>query len=63
MTRRLIIRAEAEADISDAAFWYESQQRGLASSFFENFARPLIVPLPIPANIDVYGASLKFVAC
>ena len=33
MTRRLIIRPEAEADISDAALWYESQQKGLGENF------------------------------
>jgi len=33
MTRRLVIRAEAEADISDAALWYESQQKGLGEQF------------------------------
>jgi hypothetical protein len=29
MNRRLIIRAEAEADIIDAAAWYESRESGL----------------------------------
>ena len=29
MSRRLIIRAEAEADISEAAVWYEGRQAGL----------------------------------
>jgi len=29
MNRRLIIRAEAETDISDAAVWYDDRARGL----------------------------------
>ena len=29
MNRRLLIRPEAEADISDAAVWYDSRARGL----------------------------------
>jgi len=29
MTRRLIVRPEAEADITDAAAWYESREPGL----------------------------------
>jgi toxin ParE1/3/4 len=29
MNRQLIVRAEAEADISDAAVWYESRERNL----------------------------------
>ena len=29
MSRRLIVRPEAEVDITDAAVWYESRQSGL----------------------------------
>ena len=29
MNRRLIIRQEAEADLTDAATWYDNQERGL----------------------------------
>jgi toxin ParE1/3/4 len=29
MSRRLIVRPEAEADITDAAIWYESRDPGL----------------------------------
>ena len=29
MSRRLIIRDEAEADITDAALWYDEQESGL----------------------------------
>lgn len=33
MTYDLIIRPEAEADISDAYQWYEKQRKGLGSDF------------------------------
>jgi toxin ParE1/3/4 len=33
MIRRLIIRAEAEADISDAALWYQAKRAGLGEEF------------------------------
>ena len=33
MSRRIIIRAEAEADISAAAIWYQKQQSGLGDEF------------------------------
>jgi toxin ParE1/3/4 len=33
MTRRAIIRIEAEVDITDAAVWYEQQQSGLGYDF------------------------------
>lgn len=33
MTRRLIVRAEAEADIAHAALWYDAQSPGLGAAF------------------------------
>jgi plasmid stabilization system protein ParE len=33
MNRRLIVRAEAEADIADAALWYETQEADLGPEF------------------------------
>ncbi len=35
MSHRLVIRPEAEADIADAAVWYDDQQPGLGSEFLE----------------------------
>jgi len=29
MTRQLIVRPEAEADITDAALWYDGRERGI----------------------------------
>lgn len=33
MTRRLMIRDEAEADLTEAAFWYHHQTSGLGDEF------------------------------
>jgi toxin ParE1/3/4 len=33
MTRRLIIRAQAEADTTEAALWYDDQTPGLGAAF------------------------------
>ena len=33
MTKKIIVRSEAEADISDAYKWYESQRKGLGENF------------------------------
>lgn len=33
MTWRLIVRAEAEADLTSAALWFEEQRAGLGSEF------------------------------
>jgi len=33
MSRRLIVRAEAEADITEAAAWYEGREPGLGFEF------------------------------
>ncbi len=35
MTRRIIIEPEAEAEIVEAATWYESKQEGLALEFLD----------------------------
>lgn len=49
MARRLIIRPEAEADILEAAIWYEERESGLGveliSEVRETFARALENPL------------------
>jgi len=35
MSRRLIIRPEAEADLTDGTAWYESRESGLGLEFLE----------------------------
>jgi plasmid stabilization system protein ParE len=34
MSRRLIVRPEAEADITEASLWYEERESGLGSECF-----------------------------
>ena len=63
MTRRLIVRPLAEADLEDAARWYEDERAGLAERFLSDvnrtFARIRARPLQFPAVInDVRRALL-----
>lgn len=39
--RRLVIRPEAEADVSEAARWYEDRWNGLGTEFVEEVDRAL----------------------
>jgi plasmid stabilization system protein ParE len=52
MTRRLIVRPLAQADIDDAVTWYEQQQSGLGSRFLDVldhvFERIRDTPLQFP---------------
>ena len=49
MSRRLIIRPEAEADIIEAAVWYEAREHGLGLAFTSEIQaaiqRALLTPL------------------
>ena len=52
MARRFIVRPLAEADLEDAARWYEDERAGLAERFFSDvdrtFARIRERPLQFP---------------
>lgn len=41
MTRRLIIRLQAEVDITDAAIWNENRQLGLGNEFLAEVERAI----------------------
>ena len=63
MDRRLIIRPLAEADLEDAAQWYEEERAGLAGRFLsdvdETFVRIRERPLQFPEiSSDVRRALL-----
>ena len=53
MRRRLVVRAEAEADITDAVLWYEERAQGLGLELLQEVAiatrraveTPLLFPL------------------
>src|SRR5947208_2689977 len=53
MTRRLIVRPLAEADLEDAARWYEDERPGLAERFLSDVNRTVARirqrPLHFPA--------------
>lgn len=53
MTRRFIVRPLAEADLDDAARWYEDERAGLAERFLSDvdrsFARIRERPLQFPS--------------
>ena len=53
MARRFIVRPLAEADLEDAARWYEDERTGLSERFFgdvdRTFARVRERPLQFPA--------------
>ena len=63
MARRFIVRPLAEADLEDAARWYEDERAGLAERFLgdvnRTFARIRERPLQFPAvSGDVRRALL-----
>jgi plasmid stabilization system protein ParE len=63
MTRRFIVLPLAEADLEDAARWYEDERAGLAERFFSDvdrtFARIRERPLQFPTvSGDVRRALL-----
>ena len=63
MTRRFIVRPLAEADLEDAARWYEDERAGLAERFLSDvdrtFARIRERPFQFPAvSGDVRRALL-----
>ena len=40
MSRRLIVRPKAEADIAEAALWYDEREAGLGLELMIEFAPP-----------------------
>ena len=63
MTRQWIVRPLAQADLDDAATWYEGQQSGLGSRFLDAvdhvFNRVRETPLQFPSvSIGVRRALL-----
>ena len=59
MTRRVIIRIEAEVDITDAALWYEGQQRGLGHEFLASVEAAITVPPRTRSASHVCGTGRK----
>jgi L-amino acid N-acyltransferase YncA len=62
MRRRLIIRPEAEADIKEAAIWYEARERGLGLALTLKFMVRLNARFSVHLSIYVYANVRTFVA-
>jgi len=62
MTRRFIVRPLAEADLEDAARWYEDERAGLADRFLSDvdrtFARISERPFQFPTVSDEVRRAL-----
>ena len=57
MTRRLIIRMEAEVDITDAAVWYQGQQGGIGGELLAEIDAALASAVSNPGDTrDFAGA-------
>ena len=50
MNRRLIIRTEAEADLTDAAAWYDSREPGLGLELLSQVHSGITRALKTPAS-------------
>jgi hypothetical protein len=59
MTYRLIIRIEAEEDITDAAIWYQGRRAGLGDEFLAEIDAASPTRCPIHGNIRACGVSRK----
>jgi plasmid stabilization system protein ParE len=58
-TYRLIIRPDAEAEITEAVLWYESQKRGLGSEFLRAFRAATSVLKRNPFMYQVVLADVR----
>ena len=60
MTARLVVRAAAEADILDAALWYEQRAPGLGTEFLRALDVALAEVVRMPERFPVvYGESRR----
>ncbi len=63
MAHRIIIRLEAEVDLTDAAIWYHGQQPGLGEEFLAEVDIALAAAAENPCDSRVFVASRKYVEC
>jgi toxin ParE1/3/4 len=61
MNRLLIVRPEAEADISDAAVWYDGREPGLGMDLISEVSSAISRALTNPESFSVFGEIQKFV--
>jgi hypothetical protein len=53
----LIVRPEAEADITDQALWYEEKRFGLGNEFLDEIQTALKKSKRIPNTTDGFGGG------
>ena len=63
MIRRLIIRAEAESDIAEAALWYDGHAQGMGDAFLSEVHTASNVWLKTRLRIGGCVGTPKCVAC
>ena len=61
MNRQLIVRSEAETDITDAAVWYDSREPGLGLEFISEMSSAISRALKNPEFLCVFVEIPKFV--
>lgn len=59
MSRRINLRPEAEAEISEATTWYEERGPGLGSAYLDEVARVLRVIAEAPDHYPIVGGSIR----
>lgn len=61
MTRRLVVRPQAELDIAEIIDWYDSKRLGLGTKFFASFTSVLTRVLTNPAQYQVVDSQIRAV--
>ena len=59
MSRRFIVRPLAEADLEDAAQWYEDERAGLAERFFSDVDRTFARIRERPLQFPIVGSDVR----
>ena len=60
MNRQLIVRPEAEADIADAAVWYDSREPGLGLDLLSEVRSAIARALKSPESFKVFAGIQPF---
>jgi plasmid stabilization system protein ParE len=59
MTRRLVVRSEAQLDAEEATFWYDGQQLGLGDQFVEELDQLLTRVAESPQQFPELGLGAR----
>ncbi len=59
MSRRIILRPNAEADMSEAARWYESHRQGLGDQFIDEMSRALSLLETLAERHPIYYRGFR----